>query len=99
MRSPGRANRFGFGRASSAEAISASRITALASFGSAACIIVHHAAQQVRIEATPVHADAHRLAVSACAFDHGRELFARRERTDVAGLMRYLSRACAQSGC
>src|SRR5690606_19865030 len=36
--------------------------------------LIHHARQQVLIEAAPVHADAYRLLVAACDFDHLREL-------------------------
>jgi hypothetical protein len=37
-------------------------------------VLVHHAREQFRVEATPVDADAHRLAVATGKFDHGREL-------------------------
>ena len=37
-------------------------------------VLVHQARQQVRVEASPVDADAHRLAVAAGDLDHLREL-------------------------
>src|SRR6185503_9075472 len=48
-------------------------------------VLVHHARDQFRVEAAPVDADAHRLAVAAGELDHGRELFvAFRAAPDVA---------------
>ena len=48
-------------------------------------ILIHHARQQLRIEAAPVDADAHRLPVAARELDHRRELvLALRAATDVA---------------
>ncbi len=50
-------------------------------------VIVHHAPKEVGVEAAPVDADAHRLAISACRFDHGRELIiAPGSATDIAGI-------------
>ncbi len=60
---------------SSAEVTIASRITSIASCGCAALrVLVHDARQQRLIEAAPVHADAHRLAVAAGDLDQLREL-------------------------
>ena len=67
---------------------SASRITASASSGSRAPrVLVHQPREQLRVEAAPVHADAHRLAVAARELDHRRELLvALRAAADVAGI-------------
>jgi len=37
-------------------------------------VFVHQARQQVRIQTSPVHTDAHRLVITAGGFDHFREL-------------------------
>jgi hypothetical protein len=57
-------------------------------------VLVHHAGQQILIEAAPVHADAHRLGVAARDFDHLGELrIALAAATDVAGVDAVLSPA------
>src|SRR5687768_16871461 len=37
-------------------------------------VLVHHAREELGIEAAPVHPDANRLGVAACELDHGGEL-------------------------
>ena len=50
-------------------------------------IVIHHAAEQIRVQTSPIDADAHRLAVAACRFDHCRELvIALRPATNVTGI-------------
>jgi hypothetical protein len=42
--------------------------------GRCLCILIHQAREQLLIEAAPVHADAHRLAIADGALDHGGKL-------------------------
>ena len=72
----------------SAETTVASRITSSAASGSGALrVLVHHAGQQVLVQASPVHADAHWLAVPAGSLDHLRELrVALAAAADIAGI-------------
>ena len=50
-------------------------------------VLIHHAREQLLVEAAPVDADAHRLAVADRALDHGGELLvALRAAADVAGI-------------
>ncbi len=50
-------------------------------------VLVHHAREQVLVEAAPVDADANRLAVVDCPFDHHRELrIVPAAPADVAGI-------------
>jgi hypothetical protein len=72
----------------SAETTIASRITSIAASGSACLrVLVHHARQQILVEAAPIHADAHRLVVAAGDLDHLGELrIALAAAADVAGI-------------
>ena len=75
-------------RASSAETTSASRTTSFASSGSRPPrVLVHQPREQILVEAAPVDADAHRLAVAAGDLDHLGELrVALAAAADVAGV-------------
>ena len=101
MRSAGRPSSSACAADSSAETISASRITSSASSGAArARVLVHQAREQLLVEAAPVDADAHRLAVARCAASimvaNCSSRFA--PLPTLPGLMRYLASARAQSG-
>ena len=75
MRSCGRPISSARAALSSAETTSASRTTSLASSGCGLLrVLVHQAREQVLVEAAPVDADAHRLAVAAGRLDHLGEL-------------------------
>ncbi len=75
MRSPGSPSASARCALSIAETTSASRITASAERGLAVRrVLVHHPREQVGVEAAPVDADAHRLAVLERLLDHRREL-------------------------
>ena len=84
---------------SSAERMTASRITSTESSGFLLCAFSSIMRARSSGSDSPVHADAHRLVIAQRALDQGRELLvALRALPTLPGLMRYFASARAQSG-